>query len=70
MEPTAGDMKRATKTSRPRANGAPLTRKELLAAHERALRHAEKMTRREAFESLVTAGIITPAGKLSPRYGG
>ncbi|MGA2659279.1 MAG: hypothetical protein ABSH34_17385 [Verrucomicrobiota bacterium] len=39
-------------------------------AHRRALKVAEKMNAREGFQSLVAAGIITPAGKVSPRYGG
>ena len=48
----------------------PFTRGELLSAHERALKAAEKMTPQEGFQSLVRAGIITTAGKLNPRYGG
>ena len=64
------EMKTATRNGKSRVNGVPLTRKELLAAHERALRSAEKMTPREGFESLVAAGIYTRAGKLTPRYGG
>ncbi len=63
-------MKSATKNGKSRSNGTPFTRKELLAAHERELKRTEKMTAREGFQSLVTAGIITPAGKLKPRYGG
>jgi hypothetical protein len=63
-------MKNATKNGKPGSNGVPFTRGELLAAHQRALKRTEKMTAREGFQSLVTAGIITPAGKLSPRYGG
>jgi hypothetical protein len=42
----------------------------MLAAHQRALKRTEKMSAQEGFQSLVTAGIITPAGKLRPRYGG
>ncbi len=45
---------------------ARFTRRELLAAHQRALKVAERMTAREGFHSLVAAGIITPAGKLTP----
>jgi hypothetical protein len=63
-------MKNATKNGKPRSNGVPFTRRELLAAHQRALKRTEKMTAREGLQSLVTAGIITPAGNLSPRYGG
>ena len=63
-------MKSATKNGKPRSNGVALTRRELLAAHQRALKRAGKMTAAEGFASLVKAGIVTPAGKLSPRYGG
>jgi len=68
--PLPDDMKIATKNGKSRANGAPLTRKELLAAHERALKRTSKMSAREGFESLVRAGIYTAEGKLTPRYGG
>ncbi len=64
------EMKTATKNRKSRANGGSLTREDLLAAHRRALKRTEKLTAREGFETLVTAGIVTPAGKLSPRYGG
>ena len=57
-EPVAREMKNATKNGKSRLNGTPFTRGELLAAHQRALRRAEKMTAREGFQSLVTAGII------------
>ena len=63
-------MKTVTKNGKPKANGAPLTRGELLAAHARALKRTEKMTAREGFQTLVAAGIVTPTGKLNPRYGG
>jgi hypothetical protein len=63
-------MKNVTKNGKPKSNGVPITRRELLASHQRALKRTERMTRQEGFQSLVTAGIITPAGKLSPRYGG
>lgn len=63
-------MKTASKNGKLRANGAPLTRRELLAAHRRALKRTDRLTAREGFQTLVTAGIVTPAGKLSPRYGG
>ena len=46
------------------------TRKELLAAHERALKRLDRMTADEGFATLVKAGIYTPEGKLAPRYGG
>jgi hypothetical protein len=46
------------------------TRKELLAAHERALTRANRMTAQQGFASLVKAGIYTPEGKLKARYGG
>jgi hypothetical protein len=64
------EMKTATKKAKSRANGVPPSRRDLLAAHERALDRAGKMTIREGFESLVRAGIYTPDGKLAPRYGG
>ena len=63
-------MKNATKNGKHTSNGGSLTRRELIAAHQRALKRTKKMTAREGFQSLVTAGIITSAGKLSPRYGG
>jgi hypothetical protein len=63
-------MKNAAKTGKPKSNGVPCSRRELLAAHQRALKLAEKMTIQEGFQSLVAAGIITPAGKLNIRYGG
>ena len=63
-------MKNATKNCKPKSNGGPFTRRELLAAHQRALKRTKRMTAREGFRSLVSAGIITAAGKLSPRYGG
>jgi len=66
----AREMKNAAKNGKSRLNGVPFTRMELLAEHQRALKRAKKMTAREGFQSLVTAGIITPGGKLSPRYGG
>jgi hypothetical protein len=68
--PVPEEMKNATKDGKPRSNGARFTRRELLAAHQRALKVAEQMSPQEGFRSLVTAGIVTPAGKLSPRYGG
>jgi len=69
-EPVAEAMKRATKNGKPGSNGVPFTRRELLAAHERALKRADKTTAQEGFASLAKAGICTPDGKLSPRYGG
>ncbi len=63
-------MKTAAKNEKPRANGCSPTRAEILAAHRRALKHTEKLTARQGFETLVAAGIITPADRLNPRYGG
>ncbi len=63
-------MKKQTKKARARRNGAIPSRQELIAAHERALKQMDKMTDEEGFQSLVEAGIITPEGKLTPRYGG
>lgn len=63
-------MKTQIKGPKAPCNGTPITRKQLLEAQERSLKRDEKMTAREGFESLVTAGIVTRAGKLSPRYGG
>ena len=63
-------MKTGIKNGKSRANGAAFTRKELLAAHERALKRVGRMTAREGFESLVKAGIYSTDGKLMPRYGG
>ncbi len=64
------EMKTATKNGKSRLNGTRYTRQELLAAHERALKRLDRMTAQEGFETLVKAGIFTPDGKLSPRYGG
>ena len=69
-EPTPDEMKTATKNGKSRANGRLFTRKELLAAHERALKRVSRMTAQEGLESLVNAGILAPDGKLAPRYGG
>jgi hypothetical protein len=63
-------MKTVTKNGKLRANGALFTRTELLAAHERALKRASRMTAQEGFASLVKAGIYMPDGKLASRYGG
>jgi hypothetical protein len=63
-------MKSATKNGKPRSNGVLFTRRELLAAHRRALKRVDRMTAQQGFESLVKAGILTADGKLSPRYGG
>jgi len=56
--------------SNARANGKPYPRKELLAAHERALKRMADMTPRQGFELLVKADIYTANGKLTKRYGG
>ena len=63
-------MKNAAKSKKSRVNGAGLTRKELLAAHEDSIRLTDKMTAREVFQIMVRAGIYTPGGKLTRRYGG
>jgi hypothetical protein len=63
-------MKTANKNGKARANGTMFSRKELLAAHDRALTRVSKLTAQEGFASLVKAGIYTPDGKLTPRYGG
>jgi len=70
VESPPSEMKTETKGAKSRTNGSPLTRKELLEAHERALKHVQKMTAQEGFESLVRAGIYTRDGKLTTRYGG
>ncbi len=64
------EMKTPSKNVKPRANGKVHSRSELLAAHERALKRTREMTPHEGFKSLVRAGIYTPDGKLTPRYGG
>lgn len=64
------EMRSATKNGKSRANGKIFTRKELLAAHERALKRLSRMTAEEGFATLVEARICTPGGKLMPRYGG
>lgn len=70
LEPNLDEMKTATKNGKSRVNGRVFTRQELLAAHERALKRLDRMTAEEGFATLVKAGIYTPDGKLSPRYGG
>ncbi len=70
IEPTPDEMKTASKNGKSRVNGRQFTRKELLAAHERALKRLDRMTPEEGFATLVEAGICTPDGKLMPRYGG
>ncbi|HXR08347.1 MAG TPA: hypothetical protein VN765_13505 [Candidatus Acidoferrum sp.] len=63
-------MKTASKNGKSRVNGKQFTRKELLAAHERALKRLSRMSADEGFATLVEAGIYTRDGKLAPRYGG
>ncbi len=63
-------MKTRTKKAKPGRNGKIPSRQELLAAHARVLQRMEKMTAEEGFKALVRAGIYTPEGKLTPRYGG
>jgi hypothetical protein len=70
LEPLPDEMKTATKNGKSRANGLLISRKALLAAHERALKRVSRMTAQEGFASLVKAGIYRPDGKLMPRYGG
>ena len=59
-----------TKAKKTEANGAELSRKELLDLHKRVLSRVRKMTPEEGFQSLVEAGIYTPQGKLAKEYGG
>ena len=54
----------------PRPRLPDVGRGALLAAHRRALKRTERLTARQGFETLVSAGIITPTGKLTRRYGG
>ena len=68
--PVGHEMKTQIKNGKSPRNGVVPTRRELLAAHERALKKVRKLTGREGFETLVRAGIYTPDGKLAPRYGG
>ena len=70
MASMAAKMKTVAKSTRTRTNGRPHPRNELLAAHERALKQFKGMTAHDRFASLVTAGIYTRDGKLTPRYGG
>ncbi len=70
MEIAVKRMKSRAKNNKPMANGAILTRKALLAAHERSLRHDDQMTAEEGFEALVRAGIVSRNRKLTRRYGG
>jgi hypothetical protein len=63
-------MKTATKKGQSRTNGTAFSRKELLLSHKRALKRVSRMTAQQGFAALVKAGIYTPDGKLTPRYGG
>ncbi len=63
-------MKIGTKKAKVHRNGAIPSRQELIAAHKRALKRLDKLTAEEGFQTLVEAGIYTPEGKLTPRYGG
>jgi len=58
------------KNGKVRANGKVHSQRELLAAHERALKGFKKLNAQDRFETLVRAGIYTRAGKLTARYGG
>ena len=53
-----------------RSNSAPHSRKEMLAAFDRALRKLDRMSKEQFFETLVRAGIYTKGGKLTKPYGG
>jgi len=70
LEPRLDEMKTAAKNGKSRVSGRLYTRKELLSAHERALKRLDGMTAEEGFATLVKTGICTPDGKLAPRYGG
>ena len=63
-------MNQSIKDRETNRNGAQMSRKQLLAALERSVKRDRKMTAREGFDALVTAGIVTKRGKLSSRYGG
>ncbi len=63
-------MKTESKKGKVRRNGVIPSRKELIAAHKRALKQWSRMTTEDQFASLVEAGIYTSEGKLTPRYGG
>ena len=58
------------KATRPQANGAMLSRKELLDVHRRVIEEVEKMTPEQGFKDLIASGIFTPDGKLAKEYGG
>jgi hypothetical protein len=68
--PVGHEMKTQTRNGKLPRNGVVPTRRDLIAAQERALKKVRKLTGREGFETLVQAGIYTPDGKLAPRYGG
>jgi hypothetical protein len=63
-------MKNGSINRKSGANGVVPTRAELLALHERSIRHTEKLTAQEGFDLLVRAGIVTRDRKLTRRYGG
>ena len=51
-------------------NSPPLTRKELIARNNAAVRMVKAFTPAEMMASLVSAGIYTKKGKLRKEYGG
>jgi hypothetical protein len=59
-----------TKQQQPESNSYVLSRKELLALHDRVLDRIRNMTPEEGFQSLIASGIYTPEGKLAKEYGG
>ncbi len=58
------------KAKQPQANGAVLSRKELLDVHRLVVEEVQKMTPEQGFRDLIASGIFTPAGKLAKEYGG
>ena len=50
IEPTPDEMKTASKNGKSRVNGRQFTRKELLAAHERALKRLDRMTLKKGLQ--------------------
>jgi hypothetical protein len=70
MRKLSAKMKNGAKNNKAAGNGRILSPTELLAAHEDAIRILQKMTPEEGFQILVRAGIYTPKGQLTRRYGG
>ena len=63
-------MKTGVASKRPAANGAVPNRAALVAAHVRALKRMDEMTKRDGLNLLVRTGIVNHRGKLTRRYGG